>query len=69
VGLVTRGAALGDPLVSMAERGTAPAAICASPARRDLLPQIEPYAKLEEAAAFDPVLRNGSVIASQHEAY
>jgi eukaryotic-like serine/threonine-protein kinase len=56
-------------LVAMAHGGIDPAAICASAPRRALMEGIAPYVVLEEAVTFNLTLPDGSIIASNHDAY
>jgi eukaryotic-like serine/threonine-protein kinase len=56
-------------MVRMAAAGEDPLAICASAPRRALTDEIAPYVVLEEAVTFNLTLPDGSIIASNHDAY
>jgi len=56
-------------LVGMAQGGVEPVAICGSAPRRALMDEIAPYVVLEEAVTFNLTLPDGTVIASNHDAY
>jgi eukaryotic-like serine/threonine-protein kinase len=58
-----------NELVRLASAGIEPAAICASAPRRALMREIAPYVVLEEAVTFNVTLPDGSIIASNHDAY
>jgi serine/threonine-protein kinase len=56
-------------LAAAAERGMSPAQLCATPARHALMDLIAPFSVIEELVAFNLTLRDGTIIASRHEAY